>query len=187
MTRRAACTHSRLERSEPRGASSTPTRTCPPRAIAARQRLHGGKARRGGHVAGKGNRGIYDAVDLAADALDDALVDLRFFALAAARLVVRVDVNDGGALASAGDALCDDFRDAHRNARLKRLPPSPVQRYFQPRLHVRPIIESVRCQPAARPSLGVIRPRKSSWLRAIMACRSRHCATTSRQPDCTTC
>src|SRR3989440_4110537 len=35
MTRRAACTHSRLERSEPRGASSSPTRTCPPRAIAA--------------------------------------------------------------------------------------------------------------------------------------------------------
>src|SRR5439155_1566902 len=142
MTSRAACTHSRLERSEPRGASSSPTRTCPPRAIAAGASfststarpptIHGapgaslasgGKALRGGHIARKGNRGVYDAVDLAADALDDALVDVRFFALPAARLVVRVDVNDGGPLASAGDALCDDFRDAHRNARLKRLPP----------------------------------------------------------------
>jgi len=43
---------------------------------------------------------------------------VRFVALPAARLVVGVNVNDGGALASAGDALCDDLRDAHRNARL---------------------------------------------------------------------
>ena len=103
------------------------------------QRLDMGKAR-GGFVgqradadAGRRDRGIDGHIDLGADALDDARIDLPVEGLRAAA-VIGMHMNDAGAGPGAGDALGDDRLDRVGNTGLAAAAPRPVQRRLDPDL-----------------------------------------------------
>ena len=87
--------------------------------------------------AGRGKRGIHRHIDLGADALDDACVDLPVEGLRSAP-IVGMHVNDAGAGGGAVDALGHNRVDGVGNSGLAAPAPRTVQRCLDPDLVHRP-------------------------------------------------
>ncbi len=101
---------------------------------------------------------IDDGVAARADAFDDARIDLPVVLLPAGRLVIGMQMDDGGAGLRAGDAVGDDLLDGDRNARLPRPRPRPVQRRFEPDRHLeQPLQDATRQATSSSSSSSSIR------------------------------
>ena len=79
---------------------------------------------------GDGDCWVDEGIDLCADALNDACVDLPIVLLLPGLFIVGVGVDDCCSSLDAGDALLDNIGDGDRDAGLSGLSPRPIQSDF---------------------------------------------------------